>query len=203
MAAKKTATTTAKAEKKETAALKTVVKKTVAAKKPAVKKAVSKNPVVEVKPVAEEKPAAEKKPAVKKAAVKKEPVKKEPEKKEAVKKETVKAEPAKKEPAKKAAVKKPAVAKKSFQEYKDVINWKKWEAHNMNWLYIEVNAGDLMQELEAGVNNIKTVTDAILDSMLEGDTFIVESEKPNAKLTVRYYCDNLSEERRKYSEVNG
>ena len=202
MAAKKTATTTAKAEKKDTAALKTVVKKTVAAKKPAVKKAVSKKPVAEVKPV-EEKPAAEKKPAVRKAAVKKETVKKEPEKKEAVKKETVKAEPAKKEPAKKAAAKKPEVAKKSFQEYKDVINWKKWEAHNMNWLYIEVNAGGLMQELEAGVNNIKTVTDAILDSMLEGDTFIVESEKPSTKLTVRYYCDNLSEERRKYSEVNG
>ena len=53
-------------------------------------------------------------------------------------------------PAKKAAEKKPEVAKKSFKEYKDVINWKKWEAHNMNWLYIEINAGDLMTELEAG-----------------------------------------------------
>ncbi|MBQ9328814.1 MAG: hypothetical protein IJ225_09815 [Solobacterium sp.] len=83
------------------------------------------------------------------------------------------------------------------------MNWKKWEAHNMNWLYIEVNAGELMNELEAGVNNIKTVVDAVLDSMLEGDTFIVESEKASPKLTVRYYCDNLSEERRKYSEVNG
>ena len=182
MAAKKTETTAAKTEKKETAAKKTSARKAVAAKKPAVKKAVSKKPAAEVKPAevkpAEVKPAEEKKPAEKKTA-------------------------AKKAPAKKAAPKKPAVAKKSFQEYKDVINWKKWEAHNMNWLYIEVNAGDLMQELEAGVNNIKTVTEAILDSMLEGDTFIVESEKPNAKLTVRYYCDNLSEDRRKYSEVNG
>ena len=109
----------------------------------------------------------------------------------------------KKTTAKKPAAKKPAVVKKGVQEYKDVINWKKWEAHNMNWLYIEVNAGDLMTELEAGVNNIKTVTEAMLDSMLEGDTFIVESEKASTKLTVRYYCDNLSEERRKYSEVNG
>ena len=148
---------------------------------------------------------AAKKPAeVKKAEpVKKTAVKAEPAKKEPVKKAVKAAEPAEKKPAKKAAEKKPEVAKKSFQEYKDVINWKKWEAHNMNWLYIEINAGDIMTELEAGVNNIKTVHEAMLDSMLEGDTFIVESEKPNVKLTVRYYCDNLSDERRKYSEVNG
>ena len=154
----------------------------------------------------EKKAAPAKKAAVEKkeAPAKKAPAKKAPAKKaEAVKTETKKAAPAKKAPAKKAAAKKPAVEKKSFQEYKDVINWKKWEAHNMNWLYIEIEAGEIMNELEAGVNNIKTVTDAILDSMLEGDTFIVESEKPSTKLTVRYYCDNLSEERRKYSEVNG
>ena len=203
MAAKKTATTTAKTEKKETAAKKTVAKKTVAAK-PAVKKAVSKTLAAEEKKTAAKKAvtktiaAEETKTAVKKAVEKKAEEKKAEEKKAEEKKPAEK-----KAPAKKAAAKKPAVAKKSFQEYKDVINWKKWEAHNMNWLYIEVNAGDLMQELEAGVNNIKTVTDAILDSMLEGDTFIVESEKPSTKLTVRYYCDNLSEERRKYSEVNG
>ena len=166
---------TAKAEPKVTAAKKTIVKKT-----------------AEVKKAEEVKPAVKAEP--KKAAVKKaEP------KKAAAKKPAAEKKPA----AKKAAVKKPAVAKKSVQEYKDVINWKKWEAHNMNWLYIEINAGDLMTELEAGVNNIKTVNEAILDSMLEGDTFIVESEKASTNLTVRYYCDNLSEERRKYSEVNG
>ena len=160
---------------------------------------------------AEPKVTAAKKTVVKKAAeVKKAEVKKaevKAEVKTAVKKEekktAVKATVAKKAAVKKPAAKKPAVVKKGVQEYKDVINWKKWEAHNMNWLYIEVNAGDLMTELEAGVNNIKTVTEAMLDSMLEGDTFIVESEKASTKLTVRYYCDNLSEERRKYSEVNG
>ena len=175
---------TAKAEPKVTAAKKTIVKKTVEVKK-----------AEEVKPAVKAEP---KKAEVKKAEVKKAEVKKAEPKKAAVKK------PAEKKPAaKKAAEKKPAVAKKSVQEYKDVINWKKWEAHNMNWLYIEINAGDLMTELEAGVNNIKTVNEAILDSMLEGDTFIVESEKASTNLTVRYYCDNLSEERRKYSEVNG
>ena len=37
--------------------------------------------------------------------------------------------------------------------------------------------------------------------MLEGDTFIVEPKAENkvdASLTVRYYCDNLSPERKKY-----
>ena len=101
----------------------------------------------------------------------------------------------------KKAEKKPAVVKKSAQDYKDVINWKKWEAHNMDWLYIEVNAGDLMTELEAGVNNLSNCCDAILDCMLEGDGFIVEPKEKNKKsdsLTVRYYCDNLSEDRKKY-----
>ena len=154
----------------------------------------------------EPKVTAAKKTVVKKAAeVKKAEVKAEAKAavKKEVKKTAAKATVTKKVAAKKPAAKKPAVVKKGVQEYKDVINWKKWEAHNMNWLYIEVNAGDLMTELEAGVNNIKTVTEAMLDSMLEGDTFIVESEKASTKLTVRYYCDNLSEERRKYSEVNG
>jgi len=114
-----------------------------------------------------------------------------------------KAASAKKAPAKKAE-KKPEVAKKSAQEYKDVINWKKWEAHNMDWLYIEINAGDLLTELEAGADNMETCCNAILDCMLEGDGFIVEpkvGEAPAATLTVRYYCDNLSEDRRKYKDV--
>ncbi|MEG0176840.1 MAG: hypothetical protein RR571_03810 [Anaerorhabdus sp.] len=88
-----------------------------------------------------------------------------------------------------------------MQDYIDVINWKKWEAHHMNWLYIEVNAGDLLTECEAGVDNIETCCKAILECMLEGDAFIVEP-KVKAKiansLTVRYYVDNLSVERKKY-----
>ncbi len=114
-------------------------------------------------------------------------------KKEA-KKTTAKKTTAKKAPAKK-------VAKKSVQEYIDVINWKKWEAHNMGCLYIEVNAGDLVTELEAGVSNVTTACNAVLECMLEGDEFIFEPKtktKVSRKLTVRYYVDNLSESRRKY-----
>lgn len=101
------------------------------------------------------------------------------------------------------AVKAEKVEKQDKQKYVDVINWKKGEAHAMDWLYIEVNAGDLNTEVEAGVANLKTVCDAMRECMLEGDEFITEpARKTGATLTVRYYCDNLSEDRRKYSEVN-
>ena len=44
----------------------------------------------------------------------------------------------------------------------------------------------------------------MLESMLEGDIFIVEPKnrsKCAATLTIRYYVDNLSPERRTYAEV--
>ena len=98
--------------------------------------------------------------------------------------------------------KKNAVEKQSVQKYIDVINWKKWEAHNANQLFIEINAGDLLTEIEAGVSNVTTVCNAMNDTMLEGDYYVVASKRACSKLTVRYYCDNLSPERRKYAEVN-
>ena len=124
--------------------------------------------------------------------------------KKVAKAETVAKKTATKSTTKKTTTtKKATVEKKSLQHYIDVINWKKWEAHNMNWLYIEINANDLLTEVEAGVNNVKTVCAAMLDTMLEGDGFIVEPKiktKVSASLTVRYYCDNLSESRRKYQQ---
>lgn len=100
------------------------------------------------------------------------------------------------------ATKKAAVEKQSVQKYIDVINWKKWEAHNAGVLFIEINAGELLTEVEAGVANVTTTCQAMNETMLEGDDYIVASKRPCSKLTVRYYCDNLSPERRKYSEVN-
>ena len=124
--------------------------------------------------------------------------------KKVAKAETVAKKTATKSTTKKTTTtKKATVEKKSLQHYIDVINWKKWEAHNMNWLYIEINANDLLTEVEAGVNNVKTVCAAMLDTMLEGDGFIVEPKtktKVSSSLTVRYYCDNLSESRRKYQQ---
>lgn len=95
--------------------------------------------------------------------------------------------------------------KMTIQQYTDCLNAKKWDAHNISWLYIEVNAKDLMEEKEPGAKNITAVCKAMLESMLEGDCFVVEPKiktKVAQTLTVRYYVDNLSPERKKYSEVN-
>ena len=90
---------------------------------------------------------------------------------------------------------------KTMQDYIDLINSKKWDAHNKAWLYIELESGSLMDEVEPGVKNIKTVCDAMKDVMLEGDAFIVETKRASGKMAVRYYCDNLESWRRKYTDV--
>ena len=142
----------------------------------------------------------------KKVVAKKEPTKKTVAKETTTKKTAPKKKVAPKKTTTKKTVKKeeaPVVNKKSVKDYEDIINWKKGEAHAMDWLYIEVNAGDLLTEVEAGVDNLATTCQAILNCMLEGDGFIVEpseADKVNASLTVRYYCDNLSEDRKKYFE---
>lgn len=132
--------------------------------------------------------------------VKKVAEKKAPAKKEVAKKTTTTKKPAaKKTTTKKATTKK--VAKEKVSKYIDVINWKKGEANGSGWLYIEVNAGDLNNEVEAGIDNIKTVCEAIHECMLEGDDYLVYPKKADATLTVRYYTDNLSEDRRKLSDL--
>lgn len=96
------------------------------------------------------------------------------------------------------------MAKWEMQNYSDCLQNKKQEAHNRQWLYIEVNAKDLLEECEPGVKNQTVCCKAMLDAMLEGDGFIVEPKIKNkcaASLTIRYYVDNLNPERRKYSEV--
>ena len=194
-------------------AKKTVATATAEEVKPAAKKAVKKTAAK--KEAEPEKKETVKKAPAKKAAEKKTAEKKTAEKKTAVKK-TAKATEEKKAPAKKAAAKKPAakkasvkkaepeVAKKTVKDYEDIINWKKGEAHGMDWLYIEIKAGDLLTEVEAGVDNLETVCQAILNCMLEGDHYITEPAEENKvseALEVRYYCDNLSQDRRKYFEV--
>ena len=95
--------------------------------------------------------------------------------------------------------------KKTVQDYIDIINQKKWDAHNNQCLYIDINGKDQMTDVEPKINNLTDCWIAMIEIMLEGDRFM---ELPKVKtkiggaLTVRYYCDNLSPERRKYSEVN-
>ena len=183
MPAKKTvkATDAAETEVKtvKKAAKKTTAKKTAedTAETTTVKKAAAKKTATVKKTAAKkaEAPAAEEKAPAKKTV-----------KKTATKKTAKKAE------------EKVEVVKRTVKDYEDIINWKKGEAHAMDWLYIEINAGDLLTEVEAGVDNLATTCNAILNCMLEGDGFIVEPAEENKvsdTLTVRYYCDNLSEDR--------
>ena len=91
--------------------------------------------------------------------------------------------------------------KLTMNDYVDKLQQKKVEAHNKQWLYIEVNAKDFLEECEPGVKNQNTCC----KGMLEGDYFIVEPKNKSkcaGTLTIRYYVDNLSPERKKWSEVN-
>lgn len=97
------------------------------------------------------------------------------------------------------------MAKLEMNDYVGALQAKKQEAHDKQWLYIEANAKEFMEELEPGAKNLTTVCKAMLDMMLEGDGFIVEPKsktKVAGALTIRYYVDNLSPERRKYADVN-
>lgn len=96
------------------------------------------------------------------------------------------------------------MAKLEMKDYLDNLNAKKQEAHDKQWLYIEVNAKELMEEAEPGVKNLQVACKAMLDAMLEGDGFLVEPKNKSkcaGTLTIRYYVDNLSPERRKYTDV--
>lgn len=97
------------------------------------------------------------------------------------------------------------MAKLEKKDYTERLENKKVEAHNKQWLYIEVNAKDFLEECEPGVKNLNTCCKAMLDAMLEGDGFIVEPKNKSkcaGTLTIRYYVDNLSPERKKWAEVN-
>ena len=96
------------------------------------------------------------------------------------------------------------MAKLTMNDYSAKLQEMKWEAHNKQWLYIEVNAKELMNEMEPGSKNINAVCKAIYEALLEGDNILVKPETKTGMgvaLTVRYYVDNLHESRRKYSEV--
>lgn len=104
---------------------------------------------------------------------------------------------AEKKPAAKKAAKKATVAKMSVQDYCDKINWKKGEAQFAGKLYMEISASDLVNEFENGVSNLTTAKKAVKECLLIGDEILTSTR---TDLTVRYYVDNLSPERAKYSD---
>jgi len=59
---------------------------------------------------------------------------------------------------------------------------------------MDVCCEDLLEETET--NNTKACIEAMKGCMLEGDQFLTQDQHTK-KFAVRYYCDNLSESRRK------
>lgn len=113
--------------------------------------------------------------------------------------------PKKSAPRKKAAKSAEKPEKWSESQYAAVLQEKKQTAHDKMWLYIDINAKDLMEEYEPGIKNLTSACKAMLASMLEGDGFIEEPKVKTriaGKLTIRYYVDNLSPERRTWAEAN-
>lgn len=90
-------------------------------------------------------------------------------------------------------------------KYEDRLKELKQQAHDKMWLYIEVNARELMNDCEPGTKNLNAACKGMLAQMLEGDTFIVEPKvrsKIAGTLTIRYYVDNLSPSRRTWAAAN-
>ena len=95
--------------------------------------------------------------------------------------------------------------KLTVADYENIIRQKKNDAHNIDWLYIEVDADLLLNEIEPGVDNIDAVATAVNNEMLEGDYVVSDAVIENGKIvkgqTVRYYCDNLAPSRRKIIDL--
>ena len=92
----------------------------------------------------------------------------------------------------------------SETQYTQYLREMKQTAHDKMWLYIDVNAKDLMEECEPGVKNLTTCCKAMTDLMLEGDSFLVEPKiktKVAGKLTIRYFVDNLHPSRRTWQQA--
>lgn len=90
------------------------------------------------------------------------------------------------------------------EQYAALLQEKKQQAHDRMWLYIDVNAKELLDECEPKTKNITSVCKAMLEGMLEGDQFVVEPKIKSriaGKLTVRYYTDNLSPQRRTWVQA--
>lgn len=81
------------------------------------------------------------------------------------------------------------------KDYEEIISWKKQE-HNINgWNAMDISCGELLNETET--DNIHACVDAMLACMLEGDQMADLADRYSKDFSVRYYCDNLSESRRR------
>ncbi len=80
------------------------------------------------------------------------------------------------------------------KDYEEVIRFLKKE-HNMNgWNALDICVKDILEMTET--DNAEACAEALRQCMLEGDIFLNERGAAR-EVKVRYYCDNLSDSRRK------
>ena len=61
------------------------------------------------------------------------------------------------------------MAKKTQMEYVEIINQKKLDCQAMGWVWFELNAKELNEEIEPKVSNVTAVCKAMLETMLDND----------------------------------
>lgn len=83
----------------------------------------------------------------------------------------------------------------STEKYEEMIRWKKQEFHINGWNALDMNVKDVMRDASG---TLLEAAEGMKRNMLEGDSVICgDIEHPDEELTVRYYCDNLSESRKR------
>ena len=81
-------------------------------------------------------------------------------------------------------------------DYKEAVFFRKKEYNLNGWNELIVKAKDLMDLTDKA--DVHAVCDGMLKNMLEGDRFTKDFPDPyTPDLEVIYYCDNLSESRRR------
>lgn len=80
--------------------------------------------------------------------------------------------------------------------YTEAIYFRKREYNRNGWNELKIKAADIIAF--TGKKDVKAVCEGMLKNMLEGDRIINGSDdKPSKDLEIAYYCDNLSESRRR------
>lgn len=83
-------------------------------------------------------------------------------------------------------------------EYEEMIHWKKAEFHENEWNAMDLCVKDILSSAGDSEESLSLAVEGMKKNMLEGDCVIAgDIENPDMTLTVRYYCDNLSEERKR------
>ncbi len=82
---------------------------------------------------------------------------------------------------------------KSRNELIEMITWRKKEINLNGWNELDINAVEYEEDAA-----LADICEALKACMLEGDTITAGSaDVPSKEMAVRYYCDNLSSERRR------